>query len=385
MKILIFSPYYPPHIGGLETHSDEFNKHLSQKGVDITVFTPRLPVDAPEKELRHTNVQIIRFPAFEVIHNYPLPKFLTVRFWKLLIEASRIKPNIIISRTRFFSTSFFALIYAKIRRIPLVHIEHGSDFAKFNSPFKAFLGKLYDYTFGKSILRFSDINIANSQASGKFIAQLSKRNDYRVIYRGVETETILATETKSGLQEKYSDKIIIGFIGRLIDGKGVSTLLIALSKIQRNDFVFFIIGDGPERKNLEKISQQPTLKNKVVFFGYKPPTEAIAIMKTCDIIINPSLTEGLPTSITEAALCKKAIIATNVGGTAEIITGNSDGFLIEPKNIELLQEKIEILLNDRKLRESFGRNAFNRTVNLFSWERAMTEYMTIFEEYNGER
>ena len=74
MKILEFCPYYPPHIGGLENHADEFNKYLSQKGMDITVFTPRLPKDASEFETRYQDVKIICFPAFEIISNYPLPK-----------------------------------------------------------------------------------------------------------------------------------------------------------------------------------------------------------------------------------------------------------------------------------------------------------------------
>ena len=79
MNVLIFSPYYPPHIGGLESHSEEFNQQLAQRGIDVLVFTPRLPKDAPERETRR-GVRIIRFPAFEIIPNFPLPQFFPF-FW----------------------------------------------------------------------------------------------------------------------------------------------------------------------------------------------------------------------------------------------------------------------------------------------------------------
>jgi len=122
MKIIIFCPYYSPHIGGLESYSDEFNKYLSQTGIDITVFTPRLPKNAPENEIRYGNVKIMRFPAFEIISNYPLPKFWTKKYRDLKKEIKKEKYDIVISRTRFFNTSLLALIYSKTKKTKWIHI-----------------------------------------------------------------------------------------------------------------------------------------------------------------------------------------------------------------------------------------------------------------------
>ena len=63
LHLLVFAGYYPPHIGGLESHSDEFNKYLSQKGVDITVFTPRLPSSTAESEIRYNDVHPVKSPT----------------------------------------------------------------------------------------------------------------------------------------------------------------------------------------------------------------------------------------------------------------------------------------------------------------------------------
>jgi len=266
MKILIFCPYYPPHIGGLESHSDEFNKHLSQKGTEITVFTPQLPETAPEKEAFHNNVGVIRFPAFELIPNWPLPEFWKKNYRRQNETISKEKFDIVISRTRFFSTSILALLHAKKNKIPWIHIEHGSDHVKLNNLLFSALAKLYDITIGKFILKKADAVIANSNASADFCRKLSPGRKIEVIYRGVETEIIEAINPDFKIKEKYGDKTIINFTGRLIDGKGVADLISAFSEIKEEESILFIVGDGPQKDYLKKLASDLQIKEKIVFF-----------------------------------------------------------------------------------------------------------------------
>lgn len=385
MKVLVFCPYYPPHIGGLESHSDEFNNHLSQKGVQIFVFTPHLPEDSPLTETRHNGVKIIRFPAFELFHNYPMPKFWLRTFWVQWNALCINNFDIVISRTRFFFTSFLAWRFSKKRSIPWVHIEHGSDFAKFNGKLKTMLGEMYDLIFGRFILRQADQIIGNSKASADFVKKLSGRIDCHVIYRGANIEEIEKIELNNHIKEKYQGKTIIAFIGRLIDGKGVYDLISAIVELKRNDIVTFLIGDGPETERLKKLVSKHQLNNQIIFFGNLPFAEAISILKIADIVVNPSYTEGLPTAVTEAALCQKAIIATNVGGTSEIISGNNDGYLIEPKNIKQLKDNLSDLIDHSEKRFTFGQNAYLTVKNKFSWDQATNQYLEVFHTIRKRR
>lgn len=375
MKILIFSPYYPPHIGGLESHADEFNKHMSKHVKKIVVFTPRLPQDAPEIETRFENVEIIRFPAFEIISNYPVPKLWTMTFWNQFLGLFKQDFDVVISRTRFFLTSLLALVYAKIKRKRWIHIEHGSDFVKLQNKISSFLAKSYDYTFGKLTLMLADKLIANSKASSEFCKKLAPKKYCEIIYRGVETEKINNISPDINLKEKYSGKKIITFIGRLIDGKGVHDLLASAKDLGEN-FVIFIVGDGPQRKNLQKISAACNIENKVVFFGHKNWEEAIGILKISDIFINPSYTEGLPTSVIEAAICKIPVIATNVGGTPEISTKIP---LIDSKDISALTHEIKKLFNNDN--SSNNKDLICTEVkNRFDWEKNIGKYLNIFNK-----
>jgi glycosyltransferase involved in cell wall biosynthesis len=273
-----------------------------------------------------------------------------------------------------------ALIYSKIKGSRWIHIEHGSDFVKLNNKFTSSLAKIYDYTFGKLVLKFSDINIANSKASANFCKKLSNNKKCEIIYRGVEIDKITSISTNESLKNKYKNKTILSYMGRLIDGKGVKDLILALENLKDKDFVLFIIGDGSQKKPLENLTKEKNLSDKIIFWGHKEHNEAISILKISDIVINPSYTEGLPTSIIEAALCKKAIIATNVGGTPEIITGDGDGYLIKPKNIEELRNKLENLIDNKKLQNSFGKSAYNKVIDKFNWENSCNKYLKIFND-----
>lgn len=380
IKILVFSPFYPPRIGGLESHADEFNKYISQKNIDIVTFTPQLPTNSKSHEFLHNNkVEIIRFPAFYIIPNYPLPKFWQLRFWKLFFNLFKKDFDIVISRVRFFVTSFIALVYAKCSCTPLIHIEHTSDFVQLTSSFKNVIARTYDYTLGKLVLIFSTRIIANSQKTAEFCKVLYKKSNCKVIYRGVEVEKILNYSPNISLKKQYPTQTIITFAGRLIDNKGVVNLLNAVKNLQDN-FIVFIIGDGAKKNHLQKLVKKHGIQDKVVFHGFKTQEEVIGIMKISDIIVSPSYTEGLPTMLIEATLCKKAIIATDVGGTSEIISGTDDGILIKPKNISQLTQGIKKLINDKNLRKTYGLQSFTKNITRFNWTDSTEKYTKLFND-----
>ena len=382
MKIIIFSPYYPPHIGGVEFYAEEMNRYLI-KSHNLTIFTPRLPTNSSQEEFLYDNkITITRFPAFEIIPNYPLPKLWTITFWKLFLSLFSQKFDLTISHTRFFNTSLLALLYSKVKKIKWLHIEHGSDFVKSGGNLTTFLAKLYDYTIGVLILRLADKVVAVSKKSASFcnILTKSKSTCTTVIHRGINLEKLDRITPSEKINKKYPEKTVLIFIGRLINGKGLTDLFHALNKIITNDkqaqIVCLIVGNGPQKEELERLSAKLNLTNIVKFLGEQRPAKTISLLKASDIFINPSYTEGLPTTVLEAAACGKAIIATDVGGTNQIITNNKSGYLTEPKNIKQLTSKlIDLITNPDKIK-LFGCNARQATKKNFVWEGAMKRYET---------
>lgn len=370
MKFLVFSPYYPPHVGGLENHAYEFNIQMVKLGHTVTVCTPQIPRKTPNIETTSSGITIIRFPAFELIPGYPIPRFWQPIFWHQWNQLQQEQYDFVISRTRFFLTSIMALWYSKVNHIQYIHIEHGSDFVQLDSPIFSAIAKLYDFTLGKLILSAANVVIANSKASSEFVKRITNnRVSPVVIYRGVEPRILPIG--------KYSTKLdvpIIMYAGRLIDGKGVQDLIHALKKVENKQWLTWIVGDGPYKEKLRAIAGTLGLENRITFWGEKSHADALAYINAAIIMVNPSYTEGIPTTIIEASRAGKAIIATNVGGTPEIITDKETGLLYSPRDIPALAKHLSALLDSEELRIKLGAQAEESMRGRFLWELAMIQY-----------
>jgi len=235
------------------------------------------------------------------------------------------------------------------------------------NPILKFLGWLYDHTLGALVLHQADHIVANSKASSRFIQALSPQSKPTVIYRGVNTPVIQSIPSPT-LPRNQPPQLL--FVGRLIEGKGVSDLIKAVRKIKA-PYQLHIIGDGPARQALEKTAAQ---NSSIIFHGLQTWDAAIKHLKSSDIVINPSYTEGLPTTLIEATLCQKAVIATSVGGTPEIIKHNYNGLLYPAGNIDALSKTINTLLTNPSLRT---RLANAKPLQDFSWQNTTHQYEVI--------
>ncbi len=382
-SLLIYSPYYPPHVGGLQSHAEQFNTRMARAGVRITVFTARRPESAPGEE-KKGDVRILRWPAWEIIPNYPLPQCWRPSFrkqWRKLNEASY---DMVISRTRFFPTSLMALIHSRTKGTPWLHVEHGSDFVSLAHPLLKLAARLYDHTGGRLVLRSADAVVANSRASAAFVKRLSGRRA-DVIYRGVDTKTILDAPADDNLRNKYRGRVLITFIGRLIDGKGVDDLLFALKKLlAREDLEKWhclIIGGGPQKDRLVRLTRRLGLERRVTFLGQMSPRKSMGVLKTSQVFVNPSHTEGLPTSVIEAALCGTAVVATDAGGTSEILTHGKSALLVQPRDRSALARAVAKLAGNPAMRKKLAASAFQETSGRFSWEASIKAYRKIMKKF----
>lgn len=391
-KLLVFSPYYPPHVGGLESHATQFNNAISKVGYTVTVFTPNLPAimgtQNPEKVIVDggNTISIIRYPAFELIANYPIPKFWQLKFYRQIKQLKDEKFDAVISRTRFFISSLMAMVFAKTVGRKWLHIEHGSDFPKMKNSIVNFLAWFYDHTLGWLIFRFADEVVCNSMASADFARSLYSGREYHVIYRGVNEKAITVVERDIYARQKLTaNQVVISYLGRLISGKGVTDIFDSLSRLNDLPLVLWLIGSGPEETVLRKKVVEKNLQNKVIFWGEKKFREAIGLLKSSDIFINPSYTEGMPTAVIEAALCHLPIIATNVGGTKEILNENDEIILFEPHDIGAITANIRKLSADANMRKMVGDRAFKTVTGKFNWHVSILKYKNILEEIVGTK
>jgi len=375
-KLIIFPGYYVPHLGGLETHVDEFVKYLSNdEDYDITVFAPRIPSSSKIHEIRWNNVKVIRYPAFEIVQNYPLPKLWSHKFWKLYIKEYFNDYDIVMTRTRFFFNSFLGLTFAKKRLFPikLVHVEHGSDFVRLNSKFKSFVAYAYDMTIGKLVFNFSDEIVVISKAVEKFVRKnFVPKRKLHLIYRGIDFDSYKGIKKDETILKKYKGKSKFVFVGRLFKWKGVENTIKAIKELspeERSKIVFFIVGYGEDLTRLKKLAGKE-LNKTIIFLGKKSFKDSISIMKACDCYIHSAYPGGgLSNSLLQALYLKLWAIASPHEGANEVIN-SKNGYLLKDNDPDLISDSIKQFLKNKK-----KVNKFN--VARFDWNKIIDQYRKI--------
>jgi glycosyltransferase involved in cell wall biosynthesis len=225
------------------------------------------------------------------------------------------------------------------------------------------------------------VNIGVSEAACEFLKHLGAATA-QLIHDGIDTK-VFKKEEDTNYRQKLgisNDALIITFVGRLIYAKGVQDLISAFSTIKDTalELKLLIVGDGPYRAKLEKLARQTDCAGNIIFLGQRNQDEVIDMLSATNIFVNPSYSEGLPTSVMEAASIGLPIIATDVGGTREIITTDEAGILVKAGNVAQMSKELTGLCTSAELREKLGGNARILVDKKFSWDKITGEYIKLY-------
>ena len=371
MKILQFLPYFPPHIWGVEAFAKErssaFSEQKKWKLINV-VFSPGQPENLTSYEQDGYRVMVL--PAFELISNFPVPKIRSPIFWSQIQKIKAEKADIIQTHTRFFLSTFLWWLLAKLRKIKRIHIEHGSGFVKGLSWRKTAFARCYDQILWRLIFRLADSLLAISQGNLRFIQQFTSKK-ISVIYRGFNLSPVLREK------KEKTDQIFIGFVGRLVKLKGVDLLIEAFAQLgqEYRNLRLQIIWDGEEKFALEKQAEALGVWDKISFLWYQSPEKVYSdFLPHIDIFVNPSLQEGLPTTVIEALFAQCITVATDVGGTKEIADGE-DFIVVEHWNVEALKGGLNQAL---VLVWKANWASYEQVRERFNWKRGVELYLEIY-------
>ena len=371
MKVLQFLPYFPPHIWGVEAFAKErssaFSEQKKWKLINV-VFSPGQPENLTSYE--QDGYRVIILPAFELISNFPVPKIRSPTFWFQIQKIKAEKADIIQTHTRFFLSTFLWWLLAKLRKIKRIHIEHGSGFVKGLSWRKTAFARCYDQILWRLIFRLADSLLAISQGNLRFIQQFTSKK-ISVIYRGFNLSPVLREK------KEKTDQIFIGFVGRLVKLKGVDLLIEAFAQLgqEYRNLRLQIIWDGEEKFALEKQAEALGVWDKISFLWYQSPEKVYSdFLPHIDIFVNPSLQEGLPTTVIEALFAQCITVATDVGGTKEIADGE-DFIVVEHWNVEALKGGLNQAL---VLVWKANWASYEQVRERFNWKRGVELYLEIY-------
>ncbi|MCZ7381943.1 MAG: glycosyltransferase family 4 protein [Candidatus Methanoperedens sp.] len=272
-------------------------------------------------------------------------------------------------------------ICSRIFDIPHIATIHGSDV---NTIKKSKILRI----ICSFIIKNSDIITTNSSYTKNILLLINNNieNKVKIIPMGTDINYFRLEDNKN-LKECFKAKYLILSVGRLVELKGIRYLIIAMKDLIRNfpKAKLVIVGDGPEKEKLEKLTESLSLKDNVIFEGYIKNFNLHKYYASSDVFVLPSITingqsDGLGVVLLEAMACSTPVIGTAAGGLTDIIKHNYNGFLIPEKSSRDLADSISELLTNESLAKKFRENGLKTIKEKFSWNHVIEEFHEIYEQ-----
>lgn len=238
---------------------------------------------------------------------------------------------------------------------------------------------------------WSDMHIAVSNAVyQKLVKSGLNKNKVVVIYNGIDVDSFTSVSKEKGLDIKQkffpfpSSIPVIGIVGRYhgepVSHKGYHILFKALAELE-NDYRLIILGPYKDAdiNGLKNIAGQIGLGgNKIIFCGFQE--EIAYFYHNMDILVHPSISEGMGRVVLEAMACKVPCICSWTGGLKEIINNGKNGLTFSPDNHIELRDKIRLLLENLELRKSLSMKGYTTVKEKFDIIKISRETENIFME-----
>ncbi len=374
MRILILTDgIFPFAMGGMQKHSTFLAKYLSENNCTIDIAhcvyqNTKLPSKTElEQVLGHQVHSILslsfpksfKFPGHYLLNSYRYSKQLFRFYSNKWLEYDLIY-------AQGFTSWYFLKQKAKLK--PPVYVNlHGLEMYQASFSLKEKIQKFLLRIPSNFILSKADFV---QSLGGKLNDILEKRlNSSKVIERGIGIGDFWSYD----FQKNQNNILNFVFVGRNEYRKGLHILneVLNSSKMNFKDFVFHFIGPIPENQQLKG--------EKYVFHGSINDEQKIKnILLTCDVLVLPSLSEGMPTVILEAMACSCGIIATNVGAVKSLV-GSDNGIVIDAASKNQLSEALIKTLNMTQQEIEALKWSSHQKVNAFLWGNQIKNYIKDFK------
>ena len=367
-KSLLITADYPPIVSGISTVFYNIWKHLSQDR--LLILAPRTK-DCFEFDSKN-RIRVLRryFSLGDNVLRRMLRSILLYIYTKQIVKKENI--NLLVCGQPMI-IGFIGLVFKKQFKIPYHVWVYGGEILKFKGN-KILLGML------RVILNNADKIISNSSFTAQVFRDLNIDVAKIVIVSpAVDIEQFRPGIDISDLVREYDleKKKTIMTVGRLVPRKGNDTIIKCLKRVIEKipNVVYLIIGEGPNKQNLEVLVKELGLRENVIFAGYVSDEDLPKYYNLCDLYVLPNretgdfdTIEGFGITFVEAGACGKPVIGGRSGGTSDSILDGVTGVLVEPQDEEMLVNRIIELLVNHELANRLGSQGRERVFEKFRWE-----------------
>ncbi|NJE61208.1 glycosyltransferase family 4 protein [Thermococcus sp. 21S7] len=369
LKIALASDWFFPSVGGVEYHIHDLATRLVEMGHEVHVITG--PGDFPDHEL----------PYF--VHRFR--GRLTLENVHVSIGTGMLKEvNELYKRENFDITHGHSVyspiavgvsnLSSGIRGVPSLITDH------------SFLGDSPMNPINIALLRLSlqkvDGFIAVSRAVENDLRSILGRSlgdrEIHTIPNGIDTGFWRPAGNREEKKEELGlNGLVITTTSRLTKRKRIHVIPLIAARLEtREDVNFVIIGDGPERGNIERLIRRYGVDDRVRLVGKLPRENVRDYLQATDVYFSPTIYEAFGIAALEALACGVPVVANNHGGISEVVRHGETG-LVSQDDAELLRN-LEFLLENPEVRRAMGRRARKSVEEEFSWEVVVKNILRVY-------
>lgn len=375
-KILIFSTAYFPFVGGAEVAIKEITDRVSSFQFDM--ITARLRSDLPTFE-KIGNVNVYRLGL-----GIPILDKLLLPFWGA-IKAIKLNTENNYSAywcmmVTFASLAAYIVNIFSEKKVPVILTLQEGDSEEY---LKTKWFGLIDFSWKMALQKSSIVTVISNYLKDR-ARRLGYNGEIKLIPNGVDVEKyseIFSDGELNELRDKMScgeNAIILMSTSRLNIKNGLDLVIKAMKFFPEN-YLFYILGTGEEKRKLIELSESCGVSQRVHFEGQIDNDELPKYLKVADIFIRTSRSEGQGISFLEAMAARLPVIATPVGGIVDFLKDEETGYFCEPENPESIVKTVLRTVNDPN-KTKITENAYQMVKEKYNWNLVSNQMMQVFEQ-----
>ena len=378
MRILMMTNSYTPYTGGVEKSIAAFTERFEQQGHSVLVVAPKA-----DKPVEEDESKVFRVPAIKNFNDTNFPVTIPLP-GQLASRLEDFEPEIVHSHFPFIIGST-AMRVAASYEIPLVFTYH-----TMYERYIHYINAESDHvrTFVKTLTtgyaNLCDIVISPSEAVEHILRERGMATRMKVIPTGVDIMKFSHGDG-TAFRQRYQippNGFVAGSVGRLASEKNLLFLTDAVGQFLKmhKKARFLVVGDGPQREELEHFVSENNLKRQVIFTGMLNGQSLIDAYHAMDVFVFSSKSETQGMVLAEAMAAGLPVIALKASGVTDILQDGKNGYMLESEDIDLFSQKIQACFKCSKKRWQSMKQEAVETANHFSIDACAGRVLNLYEQ-----
>ena len=372
------------NMGGPALHVSYLTEGLAERGYDTTLVAGT--VSHGEQSMAYVaeshGVQVVTIPH---LHREisPVQDLLATMRLARMMRADR--PTILHTHTAKAGAvgRVAALLAGRARPPIVVHTFHGHVLRGYFGRFWTFVFRMLE----RMLAHVTDALVAVSpEVRDELVALgVAPASKFTVIRLGIELESRVSKHEEARAETRRvmgvrDDRFLVGWTGRMTGVKRSDLVLRGFALLRKRGVraTLCMVGDGPDRPQVEELASELGIVRDCLFTGYQE--DVGRFFAAFDVFVLPSANEGTPVTAIEALASGCPVVATRVGGVPDVVRDGEDGILIDPGSAEQLADALVRLAGDPELRARMGAAGRERTLPRYSVGRLIDDVDALYRE-----